>query len=1406
MAFDAGAIEATLTLNRTPFQRGLDQARADKQRFVDEDFTVDLDLDTAAASGHLNEFRASHSDPLGIGIDLDTARAGVAFADWRRLQEATNLAIGINLGTAQAGVALADWRRLQEATALGVDVNVDTSLASARMAQWRATEGSHTLRADVQADTSGATRSIDGFNSHWKLIAAAIIAATPFIGGAILAGIGAGFVGVAALAEKSNEQVKASWRQLWSDVVLGTRDAANQIVPQIVGAANQIDATVRRVGPDLKQAMAAAGPDIVTLTRGLDDLALNVVPGLTSAMRNAQPVAQGMASLLGTLGTAAGDTFESLGQHSSELGTDLASLGHVVQSVLGLATTVIEVAASAWAQNAGTIDAAINGVTTAASALAQGALPLLSGTLSVVANILQGITTVLGPIAPLLGTVGGAALATWAAFKLADLVTSGVKALAIGVVTLAANFEAGATRAAAYTASMLGVEAESSAAAGAITAAGTAAATAGTEMGIGLSALAGPIGIVAGLAAGAIALGAAFIHTGGDAVQLTGNMDSLTAALERSHGAMDQAAQDALRAEPDFKAVTGAAAQFGVSQQDVADAVTKGGAALDGLRVRLQQIIDAHKVLVADEVTGDLDWTGQFDATGQAAQGVLTALNNLTREYGDASAAAADATTAQNSAAAALANSSQYQESASSTANLLGLSLANVTSGYQSVILASGSASASVAATSEAFLKQQLAVAQAATSMTQQFTQADAQVVQAEQSVADAHRSVEQAARAVADAQQGVVNAAHSLAQAQRSLQDAYTGVATAEQAYTRAQQAELQAQQALNKAREQAIQDLKDLHLQLEDQVLSEQQARVQLFDAEQAAAEQGVTADNARTIAAQEVTATNEAQIKAALSLIGAQNALNDTLNSGDKLRKQVNDADRAGVDGAPGVLSAQNALRNAQDQVASSAAALVKAHQQVEDAQYGVQQASLALQHAHQQVTDAQYQEQRAADQLRVAQQNLRDAQDAASRSLDLHTAAGQRNLGMVLSLWDTITKSGLPIQQQYRTAIDDVASAFGISRDRAADYLKQLGLIPKDFQYSVTAITQVDRNNFDSWLKGVLSTGGYAMDSRNQQKTVGGTGYATGGQIAGPGGPRDDVVPIMASAGEFMQPADAVDYYGVGFMEAVRAKQLPRGGDGAAMPGYASGGLIEQAANSVYTGASLGAAYLATNNARRVMGFPTMPDLPKYDPAGDVGGMVGYTPSAGVAQWAGVILQALSMLGQAPGWLGTVERRMNQESGGNPNAVNRWDSNWKAGHPSVGLMQVIRGTYAAYKGPDVGPYMYGVSVNPLSNVFAGLNYAIHRYGSLAALNRPGGYDNGGLLDPGWTAVYNGTRSPENVRTSQQEDQLLAELQALRAEVQAAGGVHIHQSFNGNRWSPEELAAASSRRAAEAFRGLG
>jgi hypothetical protein len=139
------------------------------------------------------------------------------------------------------------------------------------------------------------------------------------------------------------------------------------------------------------------------------------------------------------------------------------------------------------------------------------------------------------------------------------------------------------------------------------------------------------------------------------------------------------------------------------------------------------------------------------------------------------------------------------------------------------------------------------------------------------------------------------------------------------------------------------------------------------------------------------------------------------------------------------------------------------------------------------------------------------------------------------------------------------------------------------------------------------------------------------------------------------------------------------------------------------------------------------------------AGTIGGLIankfsglfgGGGAGSGVQRWSPLVLQVLKMLHQSPSWLGLVLRRMNQESGGNPRAINLTDSNAAMGDPSRGLMQTIMGTFMAYAGPFRGLGIY----NPLANIFAGLNYALHRYGSLAALGRPGGYAAGGIAG-GW-----------------------------------------------------------------------
>lgn len=119
-------------------------------------------------------------------------------------------------------------------------------------------------------------------------------------------------------------------------------------------------------------------------------------------------------------------------------------------------------------------------------------------------------------------------------------------------------------------------------------------------------------------------------------------------------------------------------------------------------------------------------------------------------------------------------------------------------------------------------------------------------------------------------------------------------------------------------------------------------------------------------------------------------------------------------------------------------------------------------------------------------------------------------------------------------------------------------------------------------------------------------------------------------------------------------------------------------------------------------------------------------------AGATRWTPVATEALTREGQfGPNRLSALLRRMKQESGFNPRAVNNWDSNAKRGTPSKGLMQVIQPTFDAYRDKKLSSDIF----DPLANIVASIRYTLSRYGDLEkGWNRKGGYANGGWTGPG------------------------------------------------------------------------
>ncbi|WP_406639569.1 transglycosylase SLT domain-containing protein [Amycolatopsis sp. WGS_07] len=117
-------------------------------------------------------------------------------------------------------------------------------------------------------------------------------------------------------------------------------------------------------------------------------------------------------------------------------------------------------------------------------------------------------------------------------------------------------------------------------------------------------------------------------------------------------------------------------------------------------------------------------------------------------------------------------------------------------------------------------------------------------------------------------------------------------------------------------------------------------------------------------------------------------------------------------------------------------------------------------------------------------------------------------------------------------------------------------------------------------------------------------------------------------------------------------------------------------------------------------------------------GPSGGPPSSPPPGNVQQWIQEAIKALQAAGVnvTDADIKNIWAIIQHESGGNPNAINNWDSNAAAGHPSKGLMQCIDSTFNAHKLPG-----HDNIYNPVDNIIAGVRYSLDRYGSMS--NVPG-----------------------------------------------------------------------------------
>lgn len=560
-----------------------------------------------------------------------------------------------------------------------------------------------------------------------------------------------------------------------------------------------------------------------------------------------------------------------------------------------------------------------------------------------------------------------------------------------------------------------------------------------------------------------------------------------------------------------------------------------------------------------------------------------------------------------------------------------------------------------------------------------------------------------------------------------------------------------------------------------------------------------------NQQKIAAQQQNETS----RMALNDISIYNTQIDTLSA---VRDKFQEAATAAH-----VTSDAMAILNQQTADANTAAALLTPTEQaLADAQTALADSSTTAQQKldaltkvqdvmRQSTTDAIEADEAFNSSLLSLQQSVQSAKDQHDKhatSLALDTAQGLRNRdaleAMITSadkMYDSdvalngVTVDAVKKGNDHYNQIRRVAAQLGLNKTQTENLIAAYGKIPRNVETAIGfKAGQFDKMfeqlEMTAFIQKALRNGQDIDQARQDYKNMisdrnraKAHGWATGGPIDGPGivgGPTEDANLILASKGEFMQPVAAVNYYGTGLMEAIRTRAIPR----EILPGFASGGAIGGTQK-----------------------WPFTVDLSKYwvpsdqwliDSVGDAyGGAAGTGAGPGGWRWQEAVLRAA--FGNRVTFTSTT---------GGGHATNSWHYRGRA-VDSIGpdMMAIFRWIMSHYGGTSkeliYSPAVTGIKNGQKVNIRSYYGDSVYK-GHFNHVHWA--YDDGGMLPPGYSTVFNGTGSPEPVLNPQQW-RTLSDL----AGVNASGpGITYNFEFRDTTLDPGKLRALQQREAVMARYG--
>lgn len=408
------------------------------------------------------------------------------------------------------------------------------------------------------------------------------------------------FIGIAAAAQSSNQQIRAKYSELWDQVKSGAREASADLADDFIATAEQLGRTFNTLKPQMQEAMSASQPAVRDLTSGIDRMAKTAMPGLVTAAKASSQATDGIADSMESAGRGVSNFFTESAQGAAAGGKAFSSFGRIVERLGTFAGRIIADLANSSSSVFPALENTVNSAADAVENLAGTALPLLAsgaalslGGLTLLLNLANALITTLGPLAPVILNVA-------TSLKLLDMITFG------GVKSSWDSFK------------------------GSISAAEGPMGKAKAGL-TGLLTTLGPVGIAAGI----LTLGLGFLSAQQEkaakkAEDHRNSVKSLATEFERSGGTINAATRKIVgeRIINEFGDAEKAAKKLGVGMDELTNAALKQGPAYDDLHKRLTDMVAAGKELQSDPGNNGAQ-TMVYTEQAAAAQTLLTALEAL---------------------------------------------------------------------------------------------------------------------------------------------------------------------------------------------------------------------------------------------------------------------------------------------------------------------------------------------------------------------------------------------------------------------------------------------------------------------------------------------------------------------------------------------------------------------------------------------------------------------------------------------------------------------------------------------------------------------------------------------------------------------------------------------------------